>query len=380
VTQSLRVGFDARWYNQSGVGSYVTGLLTAIALRREIELLVYENPENPVPGLKDLPITRIAVYSPRYSLRAQWELRRRTAIDGLHLLHSPFYDIPYGLRCPVVVTIHDLIPFLYRIYTRPKQDMVKAGYRLAVRKAAHIIAVSENTARDLQSLLHVRQDRITIVHNAAARQYSHSAPSPNEAEILASRYGVRQPYIVAGSAGNWETKNLSSALGSLEEATDAGVKFQSVVFGPPEGLQACGGKARWPKLELNYIGVLPPTMLASLFRNAMAFVMPSLYEGFGLPLIEAMSCGCPVVTSNRSAIPEIAGAGAQLFDPMDYVGMGRALAKLLGDSSIRRQWKEKALRRAADFSWEKAARETIAVYRANSEIPNGHSLSSRGTA
>ena len=362
MTRPIRVGFDARWYNQSGVGSYVTGLLTAMAARREIKLLVYENPENPVPELDALPITRIAVHSPRYSLRAQWELRRRAAIDGLHLFHSPFYDIPYGLRCPVVVTIHDLIPFLYRIYDRPKQDMVKAGYRLAVRKAAHIIAVSENTARDLQSLLHVRQDRITIVHNAAARQYSHSAPTPNEAEILASRYAVRQPYIVAASAGNWETKNLSSALGSLDEATAAGIKFQSVVFGPPEGLQACGGKARWSKLELNYIGALPPTMPASLFRNAMAFVMPSLYEGFGLPLIEAMSCGCPVVASNRGAVREVAGDGAQLFDPTDCAGMGQALGKLLSDSSARQHWKDRALRRAAEFSWAKAAEETIAVY------------------
>jgi glycosyltransferase involved in cell wall biosynthesis len=361
------VGFDARWYNQSGVGSYVTGLLTAMVVRREIELFVYENPENPVSGLKDLPIKRIAVHSPCYSLRAQWELRRRAAIDGLHLFHSPFYDIPYGLRCPVVVTIHDLIPFLYRIYARPKQTMVKAGYRLAVHKAAHIIAVSENTARDLHSLLHVRQDRIAVVHNAAAQQYSHSTPTPNEAEILGERYGVRQPYIVAASAGNWETKNLSSALGSLDEATAAGIKFQSVVFGPPEGLRACGGKARWPKLELNYIGVLPPTMLASLFRNAMAFVMPSLYEGFGLPLIEAMSCGCPVVASNRGAIREVAGDGAQLFDPMDCAGMGRAFGKLLSDSSARQLWKDRALRRAAEFSWEKAAEETIAVYLAISK-------------
>jgi len=359
----LRVGFDARWYNDSGVGTYVAELLKALAPQNEIALVVYESPGNPVPSLDGLLVSRIPVRSARYSLSAQWEFRRRAREDRLHLFHSPFFDVPLALPCPVVATIHDLIPFLYRVDSWPKLQMVKTGYRLAARRARHVISVSQNTARDMQNILRAPREKITVVYNAAAQDCFHPRCDGGEAEWLNARYGVRSPYIVAASAWNWQLKNLESALRSLQSLDQVGgVKFQTVVYGPPEGLSASGGRDKWPDLDLGYIGPVPQTTLAALFRNATAFVMPALYEGFGLPVLEAMSCGCPVVTSNGSSLAEVAAGGAQLFDPMDCDGMSVALAALLHDSSTRRQWKEKALKRAGDFSWEKAARETITAY------------------
>jgi glycosyltransferase involved in cell wall biosynthesis len=359
----LRVGFDARWYNDSGVGTYVAELLKALAAQNDIALAVYENPGNPVPSLDDLPIARMAVRSERYSLSAQWEFRRRAREDKLHLFHSPFFDIPLALNCPVVATIHDLIPFLYRVDSWPKQKVVKTGYRLAAHRARRLISVSQNTARDMQKLLRVPREKITVVYNAATQNCFHPHSEKGEAEWLSAQYGVRAPYIVAASAWNWRLKNLESALRSLRSLDQmAGVTFQTVIYGPPDGLSASGGKDRWPDLDLAYIGPVPHTALAALFRHATAFVMPAVYEGFGLPVLEAMSCGCPVVTSNSSSLGEVAAGGAQLFDPMDCEGMRSALAALLRDPSTRKQWKEKALKRAADFSWDKAARETIGAY------------------
>lgn len=363
--ESLRVGFDARWYNDSGVGTYVAGLLNAVAAHPEIDLLVYENPGNPVPGLEHLQIRRIPVSSQRYSPAAQWEFRRRAREDSFQVFHSPFYDIPMALGCPLVVTIHDLIPFLFRIYSWPKQQMVKTGYRFAARKADQIIAVSQSTAADLQKILGVKPERITVVHNAAQGCF-HPEPEAGEAERLHSQYGIRWPYVLIASASNWHTKNLEGALRSLQSLDrTTGVKFQTVIYGPPDGWLACRDKDQdqWRDLDIIPVGPVGQSSLAALFRHATAFVMPSLYEGFGLPLVEAMACGCPVITSNRASLAEVAAGGAQLFDPLDFNGIRTALTALLRDPAERQCWKEKALARAANFSWAKAASETILAYR-----------------
>jgi glycosyltransferase involved in cell wall biosynthesis len=127
-------------------------------------------------------------------------------------------------------------------------------------------------------------------------------------------------------------------------------------------MTAAGGEERWQSLNLKCAGHIPVRDLARMFRHAVAFVMPSLYEGFGLPVLEAMACGCAVVTSNAGALAEVAGNGAQIFHPLDVAGMETALAKLLRDEGELHRWRVAALARARDFSWQKAACETISVY------------------
>jgi alpha-1,3-rhamnosyl/mannosyltransferase len=168
---------------------------------------------------------------------------------------------------------------------------------------------------------------------------------------------------VAVSARNWKTKNLGGALRALEGARElCGEEFMVTMHGPADGLDAAGGEARWRGLNLIRTGHMPTAELAMLYRHAQLFIMPSLYEGFGLPVVEAMACGCPVVTSNGGSLKEVAGRGAQVFDPMDVQGMAGAVAALLQSKEVRERWRKAALRRAADFSWNRAAQETIAVY------------------
>jgi len=359
----LRVGFDARWYNDSGVGSYVAELLRAMAqLSDQIDLVVYETPGKPVGSLVGLDIRRTPVSAGKYSLSEQIEFARRCRVDRLDVFHSPFYVMPMAAGCPVIITIHDLIPFLFPIYSKAKGLVVKEGYRMASKFAAHIVAVSENTAADLRTLLGVSAEKITAVSNAANPRFSASSNSSEQA-ILRENFGVSGPYVMAASARNWRHKNLAGALAALELAVkNSGLKFQTIIYGPPDGLDAAGGAQRWQSVGLRYAGYTSIDDLSMLFRHARAFIMPSLYEGFGLPILEAMSCGCPVITSSGGSLPEVAGSGAQVFSPNDVTGMASAITRLLTSDADFEHWRAVALKQAAQFSWERTAQETINVY------------------
>src|SRR5262249_31756573 len=191
----MRVGFDARWYNDSGVGVYVSELVRALAASpRDFDLVVYEDPKNPLPDLETASCERIRLYSSKYSLAGQLELRRRGRQDKLDVFHSPFYAAPLTLSCPVVVTVHDLIPFLFQIYSWPKQSLVKLGYRVAAWRARHIVADSENTATDVRNILGVPKERISTIHIAAQSCFK---PEGDERELehLREKFGLTPPYV-----------------------------------------------------------------------------------------------------------------------------------------------------------------------------------------
>ncbi len=356
----MRVGFDARWYNNSGVGSYIAGLAPAL-VRAGCELVVYIDPSNPVPGLDARSLQIVPVSSWKYSPLASLAFRRLEKRDKLDLFHCPFYAAPL-LECPVIVTIHDLIPFLFPIYFWPKQKLVQAGYRMASQRAAHFIVDSHATAVDVQKILAVSAERISTVYLAANRDIFHSCELPGERQRLQEKFEISRPYVVVASARNWRTKNLNSALQALAIARGAaGMEFQTVMYGASKDSEPLAGNLG-RKLNLQNIGYVNAEDLGAFFRHAHAFVMPSLYEGFGLPLVEAMSCGCPVITSDRGSLPEIAGTGAQCFDAFDIHGMAAAVLELLRSPDELERRSADALRRASDFSWDKAALQTISVY------------------
>jgi glycosyltransferase involved in cell wall biosynthesis len=361
----MRVGFDARWYNDSGVGTYVAELVNALVpLQQYFHLILYEDPSNPLPGLDGRPVERIPIRAAKYSLLGQMELMRRCKQDRLDVFHSPFFPVPLARSCPVVVTFHDLIPFLFRIHTWPKQFAIRMGYRAAALRSAHVIAVSGQTAGDVHRILGIAEEKISVIHNAAAPADFHANPDATEISHLQKQYGISRPYAVAASARNWSTKNLRSALQALALVRkQTGIEFQTVVYGPEDGLRALNSQGDCGASNVVRAGYVPARELGMLFRHAHFFIMPSLYEGFGLPIVEAMACGCAVLTTNAGALGEAAGTGAQTFLPFDIQGMAGAAAKLLQSPQELNKWKDRAIQRAADFSWEKAAEQTVAVYR-----------------
>jgi glycosyltransferase involved in cell wall biosynthesis len=364
----MRIGFDARWYNGSGVGTYVKELLTALADLSEFELVVVEDPRNHLPIAMRKGIAVVPVRSPTFSISSQFELKSMCASLGIDLFHCPFqYGVPMRLACPLVITVHDLIPFLFRTRSWPKQaavvPIVKWGYRAAALRAEHIITVSENTAADAEKILAVGRERMTSIPLAASAAF-HPIADSGERERLSRKYGIRCPYVVVGSTGNWRTKNLETALRVLERTRRmSGAGFQTVVYGPHQAIEIVLGRKNAISLDICCAGYLPVDELAALFRNAQLFLMPSLYEGFGLPVLEAMSCGCPVVTSTGGSLPEVAAGAALIFDPMDANGMSQAVSLLLQNSGERERWRARAIARAQQFSWRETAKQTASVYR-----------------
>ena len=242
--------------------------------------------------------------------------------------------------------------------------IVKAGYHIAAKKATHIITDSLNTARDVELLLDASAKKITAVPIAADHSRYIAEQREGEVAILHEKFGVTGTYVMAASARNWRHKNLEAALNAIELATHStAMNVQTVIYGPPDGLVAAGGVERWRSIGVSHTGYTAVDDLAVLFRHARAFVMPSLYEGFGLPILEAMSCGCPVITSNGGSLPEVAGDGAQIFLPADVKGMASALTRLVASDENLAQWRIAALKQAAQFSWKRTTRETLSVYR-----------------
>lgn len=360
----MRIGFDGRWYGHTGVGNYVSELIQAIdSLDGDFEVILYENPRNPLERVYSNRVRRVPVNAGKYSVREQFELVYRCRVDRIDVFHSPFCIAPWLAPCPVVVTIHDLIPFLFNTYSAPKRKLIQLGYRLALKKAAWVIAVSETTRDDLSQVLSLSPDRIRVIHEAASQECFHPHPDVEEADYLSTRYGVRRPFVLISSAKNWRTKNLSVVLEALSICRgllESG--FQIVVFGCADGFREASLQ-RPEKLEnVVQTGFVPTKDLAKLYRGADVFLMGSKYEGFGLPLLEAMSCGCAVVSSNGGSLAEVAGAGAVLVDPGDPQRMGEEVARLLRDRDARQEQQSRAKKRAADFSWETAARQTVSVY------------------
>jgi glycosyltransferase involved in cell wall biosynthesis len=359
----IRIGFDARWFNTSGVGTYVGNLLDCFGNLpdNDFEILAYEHADNPVP-VENGRIRKRLLTAAKYSIAEQAELAYRCSADKIDLFHAPFYIVPMLARCPVVTTFHDLMAFLFPLYGRMHLEAVRAGYRLAARKAARIITISDRTSDDVRTILGVPQGKIRRIYNAYSKSVYHEHADANERDYLKERYGITGEYVLTLSASNWRTKNLATAIRalSLAEARSA-VAFQSVIAGPPEGYEAT--KSAGELRNAVVTGFVAKEDLPKLYRHASAFLSVSLYEGFGAPLMEAMGCGCPAIVSTGGSLPEVAGSAAAVFACDDAEGMADEVARLLADRDYRERRRAEGIARAAEFSYTKSARETLQLYR-----------------
>lgn len=288
-------------------------------------------------------------------------LERVVACD---LFHATAYTAPHTRDVPVVVSVHDLalvrFPELGSVHLRG----VPARTRRAVAGARLVLGSSEATRRDLIELLQVPAERIRVVYLGCDAVFR---PLPGDSARLhvRERYALDAPYLL--HVGTLEPrKNLACLIGAYARLRAARGDAPLLLLVGERGWQYEALFRRVEALALRehvrFAERVPTADLPALYGAATAFVYPSLYEGFGLPPLEAMACGTPVVCSNTAALPEVTGDAALLVDPHDESALAAAMQRVLDDAALRSSLRDRGLERARLFSWERCARETLAAY------------------
>jgi glycosyltransferase involved in cell wall biosynthesis len=364
----MRVGIDARivYYAPGGIRSYTLHLLDALAqLDDKTEYYILHSRKDRDPPLPGPNFHPCACWTPSHHRLERWTLGLEIARLGLDLLHSPDFIPPKFGYQRSVITIHDL-NFLYypKFLTSESRRYYNQQIEWAIQKTDHILADSYATKNDLVSLLEVEEGKVTVAHLAAAHFFQ--VLQREEAKRVALHYDLQPGFLLF--VGTLEPrKNVPGLLRAYsilleEEATSA-------------PLVLLGGRGwlyddifeRVEALNLNehvrFLHDVPDADLPSLYNAASLLVTPSFYEGFGLPALEAMSCGTPVVVADRASLPEVVGEAGLLVNPDDPADIAQALARVLEDSSLRSQMRAEGLAQAKCFSWEKTAQATLEVYR-----------------
>jgi glycosyltransferase involved in cell wall biosynthesis len=379
----MRIGINAHLlsfsenYRQAGLSRYIYELVRRVpAIERRARVTAFVG-SAPVPASfietkpRNLTLARSRLPTQRAVVRIPWEqvvLPLAAWSARLDLLHCAVNVRPFLSSCPTVVTVHDLVFLRYpEKYHAAKRLYLTAMTGWSCRHAAHVIAVSEATRQDVIDLLGVKPERITAIHNGVGEQFRPCSES-ERAEFKRAKGLSGRPILYVGTLE--PRKNLPTVLEafaaiSKEPEFDdvtlliGGSKgwFYDEIFATAErlGLTA-GGRVR-------FLGRVPDDELPLWYNIAGIFAYPSLYEGFGLPVLEAMACGTPVLASDTSSLPEVVGDAGILLEPRDAAGWAGAMGRLLSRPEEAQRLGSLGRERAKSFSWERTASLTTAVYR-----------------
>ncbi len=347
----MRVGIDGRELQRgvrTGIGRYVREVLQAVS-DRGWECIVYATPDADLQGLPSG-----IIYKPVSRIWTQWwdqvRLPRQLAEDRITVFLSPYYKGPVMAACPVVVTIHDLFFIGYPGRRRLAYDALMTGLgRLYANRASAIIADSQYSKQSIMAQLGIAADKVTVIPVALGKNFR---PQPMTRETCAT-YGLMSPYILY--VGNFKPHKNVPRLVEAYAALPASLRaiYQLVLAGSDQ--------ERRPELQqladrlgvgdrVVFPGLVADEDLSAIYTGCALFVLPSLYEGFGLPALEAMACGAAVVAANRTAIPEVVDQAALLFDPEQVGEITAVLVRGLTEVGLRDQLRSKGVARASEFS------------------------------
>ncbi len=352
-----------------GVGRYVQALVEHLPLEAAVDgggvtWIVGRQPAArlAVAGLPADATRRLAL--PGRMVTRTWVTLRRPRLPadllgGLDLVHATSAAVPPVAGRPLVATVHDLAFRHYPdAYPAAGRRYHERSARVVAGEAARILTPSQATARDLAELYGVEPERITTTPLGVRPP---AEPDRRAAARLLADLGIRGPFLLA--VGTLEPrKNLPRLLAAFGEVTDELPEHFLVVVGPVGWGPAL--RPTWGSVRVKLAGPVGDATLHALYRAADGLAYPSLYEGFGLPVLEAMAHGIPVLTSDRSSLPEVAGDAALLVDPLDRGAIAKGLVRLVADSALRRRLAAAGPRRAAGFTWPATAAATWAAYRA----------------
>ncbi len=357
---TMRIGINASLlaagggYRRTGVSRYIGELIDAL------EPLL--GPSDELAGFG----RRFPALARRPALRIMWEqagLPLVAAARGVDVFHGPLNVAPLAIRVPTVVTVHDLA-FLHHPSRLPpaRRAYMIAATRLSVGVADRVIAVSERTADDLAAWLPSSRNRITVIPEAPSASIERLTGSA--LDEFRSRAGIARPYVLA--VGTLEPrKNLPFLLRAFAAVSD---RFpHDLILVGPEGWMTGELHRTLERLHLGdrirMTGFVSDRELGGWYSGADLFTFPSTYEGFGLPSVEAMHCGAPLLVSDSSCFPEVVGDAGMLVSPTDAPAWSEALVAILTDRALNDHLRDRSLASATRFSWERTATETLRVYR-----------------
>jgi glycosyltransferase involved in cell wall biosynthesis len=371
----VRIGIDARKLHDFGIGTYIRNLLRQLArLDRQNEFVVFCRPDDR-DALASLGENFRAVVelSGNYSIAEQMKIPLAIKREGVTLFHAPHYVLPPLVRCRSVVTIHDCIHLMFPQYlpNRLALRYARTSITLAARRATRVLTVSESSKRDILRFVDTEPEKIDVIYNAYDERFG-IEPREEDVVRVRERYQLHDEFVLY--AGNVKPhKNLARLIEAFHLVRKRGLgQLKLVLIGDDISRYSVLRRAvHQHQLHkyVRFLGYLPEETLAVMYRLAGVFVFPSLYEGFGLPPLEAMASGTPVVTSNLSSLPEVAGDAAVLVDPYDPTAIADGIYRVLTDEALRRELRRKGLARAAQFSWEQSVQRVREIYAEVGERP-----------
>jgi glycosyltransferase involved in cell wall biosynthesis len=349
-----------------GIGRYVRNLARALVplLAADERLVIIYDPRAAEPWLEAGDERRV-LWAPLpvspFSLRQQMEVPRLLREQQVDVYHSTYYLMPYRPGVPALLTIYDLIPQLFPETVSPQARLLAGvATRLALRAAERVVTISEASRADLMRYYPRISGRVTAIPLAADPIF---VPQDGAA-LSAVRARHRLPARFSLYLGsNKPHKNLVRLVEAWARLPAEAVLVIAGAWDRryPQAREAVADRALGERVR--FLGPIAEAELPALYSAATLFVFPSLCEGFGLPVVEAMACGAPVACSDRSSLPEAGGDAVCYFDPVDVAQMSAMLARLLADDELRATVREKGLTQAAQFSWGQTAAETLANYR-----------------
>jgi glycosyltransferase involved in cell wall biosynthesis len=366
----MRIAFDGTTLTpgRTGVGYYTEHLLQHLALEVEStgdEIVVLSN--KAIDTERPLPAHVCVHEGHRFPVRIGWmQMRAARALDAVRpdVAHFTNGMIPIGSSVSTIVTIHDMSLRLYpQCHPVRRLLLNRPLMHVAIRQADAIVTVSDSARRDLLRLHGVAPDRVSVVHEAASPAF-HPITDRAALDHVRAQYHLPARFVLY--VGTIEPrKNLSRLVDAFADARARGIPHHLVCVGP-YGWSSRDLAGRVERLGLNdcvhFTGYAKFEDLPAIYNLADFFVFPSLYEGFGLPVVEAMASGLPVITSNTSSLGEIAGDAAATIDPLNTEALADAIVRLATDEELRREVGRRGLRRSQMFSWTQTAREMLAVY------------------
>lgn len=361
----MRIGIDATVAAQArivGISRFIVNLAANLAeIDRENEYFLFYRPR----ALKQARhIWRPA--SPRFHIRLLQEPFNRRLFRTLDLFHSTYQRLPsYDGLAPYLGTLHDIFYFSQpEMGSTRTRERWQARYRDVARRSRLVMTLSEFSRQEIIRLLGAEPDRVRVVPLAPSPGYA-----PASEQVVAAKrrtYGLEDPYVLYGG-GFGRRKNVLGALRAFARARPRLPEELSLAVsgtgGPLESEARRFVSEERLSARVKFLGFVPDSDYPALMSGCIAYFFPSLLEGFGLPALEAMACGAPVLTSSTTSLPEVCGDAALLVDPADHERIGEALVELVHSPSLRAELRERGLQRASRFTWRCVAEDVLRLYR-----------------